>query len=291
MKVESKIAPAGGLSLAIFSVSWAAIFVRLCGAPPAVIAFQRLFFSCVILLPVFLFREVKSLDYSPGEWFAIVGAGFFLAMHFTAWISSLFFTFVASSLVILSAQPVFAAVISGVFLNEKIGITLIFAITLTITGALIIGYGDLITLEHGGFGDLLSLLGAFLAVLYLTIGRYIRQRHSLIGYIFPVYATAAIFMIPVVIISGNSFFDYPLYDYMYFILLAIVPTIIGHGMMNWSLKHFDNTTVNLSILGEPVIASVLAAFILNEIPGIQSYIGGALIFTGVYIGVTRGRSK
>src|SRR3989304_10577307 len=172
------------LILAVFSVSWAAILIKLCTAPPLVIAFYRMFMASVILFPLVFLKHFPALKQLLSEVPKLsILSGIFLGLHFAFWVTSLFYTSVSSSVVIVATQPVFVALFSLIFLKEKATLLVWLGILLALFGVSIIGGGDFANLK----GDLLALLGAIMAAGYLTLGSNIREKFHLAPYIFLVY--------------------------------------------------------------------------------------------------------
>ncbi len=275
------------LLLAVFSVSWAAIFIKLCSAPPLVIAFYRMFMASVLLAPFILlkyFSDLKQL-LTEAPKLALL-SGLFLGLHFALWVSSLFYTSVASSVVIVATQPVFVALFSLIFLKEKATLLVWLGIILALVGVGIIGGGDFANLK----GDLLALLGAIMAAAYLTVGRNLRKKFHLAAYIFVVYSVSSMVLASFILIFGDSFSPLGLENMGWFLLLAVVPTLIGHSLYNWLLKYIKAYLVGISILGEPLGASVWAFLIFKEVPPSSLYVGAVLIIAGVSLAL-RGEWK
>jgi len=118
---------------------------------------------------------------------------------------------------------------------------------------------------------------------YLLVGRKLRRHLSLLSYIFLVYATAAVFLIILCLVTGHAFSDYPRQTYLMFFLLAAVPQIIGHSSYNWALKYLPATLVGVATLGEPIGSTILAYLVLTETPTLAKIGGGVLILTGIYV--------
>jgi drug/metabolite transporter (DMT)-like permease len=289
------------LLTAIIAVSTASIFIRFVqanGVPSIVIAALRLSFATILLAPLVLTKywdEIKRVTRTE----ILLGAlaGFFLALHFATWISSLEYTSVASSAVFVSTGPLWVALLSPFLLNEKLGRTAILGLTLALAGGTVIGLSDACAWDDGiscpeimGFlqgrsmwGNFLALLGAWAVTGYLIIGRKIRTSMSLIPYIFLVYGLAATILIVFMFITGNSPLGYTPKSYVWIFLLAVIPQLIGHSMFNWALKHVPATYVAVSTLGEPLGSAILAIFILNEFPSNTVLLGGVLILTGIIL--------
>jgi drug/metabolite transporter (DMT)-like permease len=139
-------------------------------------------------------------------------------------------------------------------------------------------------------GDLLALSGAWMAAGYLLIGRRLRAGVALIPYIFVVYGIAAVVLIILMLGSGQSVVGYPPQTYIWLILLAIVPQILGHSSFNWALGYLSAAFVSISLLGEPIGSAVLAHILLDETPTFLKIIGAILILAGIYI-ASRGETS
>jgi Integral membrane protein DUF6. len=132
-------------------------------------------------------------------------------------------------------------------------------------------------------GNILALLGAIGVSLYLTLGKEVRNKYDLIPYIFFTYSFSAIILIVIGIITRQKFFGYDMHTYLMFFLVAFIPQILGHTAYNYSLKFLDPSFIAVTILGEPVIATIGAYFILKETPSTLEIIGACLILIGIYI--------
>ena len=278
------IEPYLGLATGIVAVSFASIFIRLAEAPSLVIAAGRLTIASLILAPAALIRgkeELRAL--TKGDLQLALLSGLFLGLHFATWISSLEYTSVASSVVFVSTSPIFVGLASRFLLKERVSRQMFVGIAISVLGGMIIGYGDFGLGLRELLGDLLAIAGAVAVSGYWLVGRRLRRQLSLLPYIFLVYATAAAFMIVLCLVTGHSFSGYPGQTYLMFFLLAVVPQIIGHSSFNWALKYLPATFVVISTLGEPVGSTILAHFILNEVPTLAKIGGGVLILAGIYI--------
>jgi len=278
------IEPYLGLATGIVAVSFASIFIRLAEAPSLVIAAGRLTIASLILAPAALIRgkeELRAL--TKGDLQLALLSGLFLGLHFATWISSLEYTSVASSVVFVSTSPIFVGLASRFLLKERVSRQMFVGIAISVLGGMIIGYGDFGLGLRELLGDLLAIAGAVAVSGYWLVGRRLRRQLSLLPYIFLVYATAAAFMIVLCLATGHSFSGYPRQTYLMFFLLAVVPQIIGHSSFNWALKYLPATFVVISTLGEPVGSTILAHFILNEVPTLAKIGGGVLILAGIYI--------
>ncbi|MCU9612748.1 DMT family transporter [Caldibacillus lycopersici] len=281
---QPKINPYLLIIIGVISVSTSAIFVKLSSAPSGVIAFYRLFFSVLILLPIFLIKyvhEIKQITIK--DWIYSIIAGVFLAFHFILWFESLNYTSVASSTVLVTLQPLFAFIGTYYFYKESLSIKTIISAVITIVGSVIISWGDFALNTKSLWGDLLALIACALITGYLLFGQSVRQRISSITYTFIVYSISSITLFIYAIMQEESLFPYPLEDWIYFLLLAIVPTLLGHSLFNWTLKWVSTNVISMAILFEPVGASLLAYILLKEKLVWTQLLGGFVVLIGLYI--------
>ncbi|QFT90330.1 EamA-like transporter family protein [Bacillus sp. THAF10] len=274
--------PYMALAVGVITVSASAIFVKLADAPAGVIAFYRLFFSVIFLLPIFLWKYVGELkNITKRDWFFSAIAGTFLAFHFILWFESLNYTSVASSTVLVTLQPLFAFLGTYIFFRERLSARAIISGILAVTGSFIISWGDFKISGMALFGDFLALIACALVTAYLLFGQDVRKRVSIITYTFIVYSFSCLTLFIYVLISGDSFTNYAASDWFWFIMLAIFPTLLGHSLFNWAIKYISTNVISMAILFEPIGAAVLAYFVLEEIVTYSQFAGGLLVILSV----------
>lgn len=287
------------LFMGLLAVSSASVLIRLAqqGAPSIVVAAGRLGFASIIIAPFALWKSGKQiLRFSFKQWILIILSGALLAIHFASWITSLEYTSIASSVVLVTTTPLWVALLSPFLLKEKIVRGVLFGLAFALVGGIIVGAAEVCSLENGGFtcedirrvfsgkgllGNFLALIGAWTAAGYLLIGRKVRPGISLLTYIFPVYLTAAIILIFWSVINGYSFQGISPESFLWILLLAIFPQIIGHSSYNWALGYLPASYVSIALLGEPVGAVILSLLILQETPTLLELVGGTLILLGI----------
>ena len=287
-----------GLGLGILAVSSASLIIRLAqsaGAPSLVIAAYRLGLASLVLAPFALWRQAAELRaFTSRQWLLVLTSGIFLGTHFAAWISSLAYTSVASSVVLVSASPLFVALLSATALRERPSRAVVAGLLLALGGAVVVGLSDACRpagcptwqsfWQGPAFaGDLLALLGALAFAIYLVVGRALRARVSLTSYIFTTYATAALLLGLVLWLVRLPIRGYSGPTYLWLTLLALVPQLVGHSAFNWALKYLPATLIAVALLGEPAGAIVLAALLLHEVPGLVELGGCLLILTGILL--------
>jgi drug/metabolite transporter (DMT)-like permease len=274
--------PYFALIVGVLAVSASAIFVKFSDAPSGVIAFYRLLFSVLFMLPVFLMKYVKELALiSKRDWIYATLAGVFLAFHFILWFESLNYTSVASSTVLVTLQPLFAFVGTFLFFKERFTLKAILCAVAAIVGSVIISWGDFQVSGTALFGDILALLACALVTAYLMFGQSVRKRISLITYTFVVYSISSIVLLLYVLIVGESLYPYPKNEWWNFILLALIPTLLGHSLFNWAIKWISTSIISMAILFEPVGATILAYYLLSEKVLFTQIIGGSIVIVGI----------
>jgi drug/metabolite transporter (DMT)-like permease len=293
--------PGLGLVLGILAASSASIFIRFAqqDAPSLVIAASRLALATLILAPFALSQRRKELKTLGKRRLALMLlSGVFLGLHFATWITSLRYTSVPSSVVLVTTSPLWVALLAPLFLKEKITRLVAVGLAIALAGSVIVGGGDACQLTASGLncetlsqalqgksllGNGLAIAGAWFAAFYLMIGRKVRSGLSLLTYTFIVYGTAAVTLLLMVAFSRQSLVGYTSRTYFYFLALAVIPQLLGHSSFNWALKFIPAAMVSLVLLGEPIASSILAYLILHEPPTILEVIGGVMILAGIYL--------
>jgi drug/metabolite transporter (DMT)-like permease len=277
-----------GLCFGVCAVSTAPILIKLTQAPALAIAAYRLGFAVALLYPAFYARRLRAhTPYTLSDLILSISAGLFLALHFATWISSLSFTSVASSIVLVSTTPIFAALIAHFFTRDSVSVHLWLAVAITFIGSVIIAWEDLRHAHTNFLGDMLALAGAVTGAGYLLVGRRARRSRDLLSYIFPLYFAAGTLLLISCLITGIPLGGYPSSAWLYLFLLALVPTVLGHSSINWSLKYFQPAVVGVFLLAEPIISIILAYFILSETPTGVKILGCAVVICGIALGIKR----
>jgi drug/metabolite transporter (DMT)-like permease len=289
MSDESRrpVSPFVGLIVGLVTVSTASTLIRLAqtaGVDPLAVAAWRLTLATLILAPPTLltrWRELGSLGRQ--ELLAMLGSGLLLAIHFAAWISSLALTSVAASVLLVSTNPLFVGLVSHLVLKERLTRRMVLGMLIAASGAVIIGLGDASGGQGELRGDLLALVGAISGAGYYMIGRQLRRRLSLLGYVFPVYGTAAVVLMAVAGLARVPMVGYEPRTWLWLLLLAVLPQIMGHSSLNWALAHLSATYVTLATLAEPLGSALLAWVFLREPLTGAAIAGGALVLLGVAV--------
>ena len=272
------------LGIGLIAVSVASIFIKLCDAPALVIATYRLTIASVFYLGYTGVKQGKFWQkFSIAQLKTIFVAAVFLTIHFSTWITSLKYTSVASSVILVQSAPIFVAFGSIVFLKERPSVLLIVGAVIALIGSIMISVLDYSDDKNAMTGNLLAIGGAIGAAGYLLAGRKIRGQVDIFSYVSAVYSLTAVALLIMAILNGASFFGFNTEVYLLFFAIAIFPQIIGHTSLNWALKYFSATAISIAILAEPIGASILAVFILGEQLTVVKIFWGTIILSGVLI--------
>ncbi|KXA90657.1 hypothetical protein AKJ62_00225 [candidate division MSBL1 archaeon SCGC-AAA259D14] len=271
------------IPIAVSAVSFAAIFIRFSDAHPVAISFYRFFFSTMILSIFVPFRIDEFKKITRREWITLLSTGFFLSFHMVAWVSSLNYTTVASSVVLVTAHPLLVSWISSRYLGEETSKRAYGGIIFALAGIFIMAFSDYSVSKWSLFGDLLAILAMFSVTGYIIRGRQLRQKFSVVTYAFCVYGFSTLFLAAFSLGFSTSFQIYPVREYLIFFSLALIPTMLGHTLYNWALKFVQARVVSVSLLGEPIGATILAFLILNEIPPTLTIFGASITLIGIFI--------
>ncbi len=272
------------LAVGVTAVSFAAILIRWCPAPALTIAFYRLLFAS-LFFGMFAGRQaLREWRAMPSRAFSLgVVSGVALAAHFASWITSLFYTSVASSVVLVSTAPIFVALGTRFILREPTRPLLFAGLAIAMTGAAMIAFADTDGGRDSLWGDLLAVVGAVSFSVYFLAGRILRRQLSTGAYVVMSYSVGAItlWLSTFVLQAPLGGFSWQVAGML--ALIALVPQVIGHTSFNWALKHLSAPTVSVLMLGEPVGASILAYLLLGEKISGWALAGGVATLLGVGI--------
>jgi drug/metabolite transporter (DMT)-like permease len=286
--VNEKERPPFNPSLALISgvlaVSTGAIFAKLAEAPALVIAAYRVGLASLILAPIAWWQaRDELLGLEKKDYMLALLSGFFLALHFSTWISSLSYTSVANSVVLVNTNPLWVGILTPLISKDRLTLMTKIGIVISVIGGAIVGAGDFATGGQALWGDFLALLGSICAAVYLLLGRNLRRKLSLLAYVIICYGSAAIILWVLVIALGLQVVGFSSGTYAAFAGMALISQIIGHTSYNWALKWFSASLIAVSLLGEPIGATILAYIIFDETLTWTKLIGGSLILAAIYL--------
>lgn len=279
------------LSIAVAVVSVGSILIRLAQAPALAVAFHRVFFATLALAPFALPKALRSWpSLTAAQGLLVLASGISLGVHFATWIASLSYTSVASSVLLVNMAPLFTLIFSRVFLAEIAPPAVKAAMALALGGASLIALGDWGGNTDSLLGDGLALAGAVTLSVYHVVGRSLRECVPLGAYVLAVWATAALTLAGFAWAFHVALLGYSTRTFALLLLLALGPTLAGHGLVNASLRVLPAPTVGLFLLGEPVGATLLAFLVFGEHPGLWTVSGGVLVLLALAFVVVKAKA-
>jgi drug/metabolite transporter (DMT)-like permease len=284
-KVRGRLAlPA--VAVGVLAVSAAAILIRLAEAPAIAVAFWRCALGAALLLPPALMRRER---FPRGrDLYVGVASGVALGAHFGFWISSLDHTSVAASVVLVSTQPVFVAILAYLLFGERTSPLSFAGILAALAGTAVIAGEDSVG-SAALLGNALALVGAVTIAIYVLIGRSSRTGGiGVLPYSVVVYSAAALALLPVALLFEVRLWGYSGETWLWLWAITLGPQIMGHTVFNWALRYVEAPVISGTILAEPVVSALLAWLILSEKPGVATVVGGAVVLSGLFL-LLRGR--
>lgn len=278
-----------GMGLLCFALS--PILVRMANEAPGIaVATWRSILSVLLLAPFALCSIGNELKrFTRREWLLVLSAGILLGLHFVTFIESLYHTTVASATVLVWTNPIFIAVLGYLFLKEAVSRPLAVGIGIAVLGMALVGWGDATstvqTAPRPVLGNLLALSAAVVLSIYLLIGRVVRQRYSWLAYVFPLYFIVALTTLLMAFAFDIPLLGYDLKVYGLILLMALGPSLIGHGSFNYAVRYLPAALLGVLALLEPVGASIAAYFLFDEIPAALAVVGLVVVLVGIGYGV------
>jgi drug/metabolite transporter (DMT)-like permease len=268
--------------MGVICISFGAIFARYADSPALVKSAYRVGIAAVIVVPfALIFYRREYLKLSRREIFLNVLSGAFLAAHFATWITSLDYTSVASSVMLVDTIPVWVAVFNLAFGVTRPNRTMWMCVILSVVGAAIVGYGDISFDKRALWGDALAVAGAAAAAADIVCGKEVRGKLGLVPYIALCYGTAAVILWAAVLVMGYPLSGFSAVTWGAFAGSALMSQILGHSSYNWALGYFSSGFVGIMLLGEPIGSAILAYALFGEIPTPVKFVGFALLMTAI----------
>ena len=231
------------------------------------IAAYRLVFAALLLTPFAFAVGVKALRTFIGrDWIRIGAAGICLAIHFAAWISSLAYTSVASSVALVTSHPLWVALLGYWLAGDRVGRLTLAGIALTMVGAAAIFWSD----QAAGAGpaplagNLLAIVGAVSVAGYILLARSMRGAIGTLGYVWVVYSIAAVLLVVGAAAARSLLTALSAAGLTFVLAMAVGPQLIGHTAINYAARHLRPTMVSVATLGEPVLSAALVWAVLGE---------------------------
>lgn len=273
------------VTIGVLSVSTTSIFVLLANqAPTEIIAFYRLFFPIIFMIPFMWKNHRHEFKVLRGkEWLLTILAGLLLSLHFIFWFESLSLTTIASTIIFITLQPIFMFIVTYILYHERVSAGAIISVFIALLGSFIIGWGDSRLGNQALIGDIIAIFSAIMLTIYYLFGQKVRPRLPLITYLFIVYSIGALILLFYNVLLQQSFTGYSFTTYICLLLLAVIPTFCGQLLFNWALRWVNSSTVSIGMILVPVITTILAYIIFDEHITYSRWLGGTIVIFGLFL--------
>jgi drug/metabolite transporter (DMT)-like permease len=221
------------------------------------------------------------------------GYGLIAALHFFFYITSLSFTTAAHSLAIIYTAPIFVTLLSAWLLKEPTHARQWLGVVVAVVGVFILSGLEPRLNERILFGDFLALLSAVTFGFYSVAGRYERERYPLLVYASRVYGVAALWLLPVALLTLPSARDgsFGAKQVLSVVAMGLGSLALGHTLYNAALRRVHATYVNIIASQEVTGGIILSWLILAQVPSLNSLVGALVTLVGTGMVLKSGVSR
>jgi len=270
------------LVLGVFASSASFVFIRESTEAPVMLAAYRLLLTVLLISPLFIRDYRRFHKGTLSELFqSAIFPGLVLAIHFITWVIGARMTTGANATLIVSLVPLVMPFFMLFMYQEKITRNEIIATGLALLGMIVLSVGDFSISADYLTGDLVCLVSMILFGYYLALAKNSAKYDSIWLYVFPMYLLAGLFCFILALFFSSPLHSYSPYEGLMIFLLAVVPTIGGHTILNYSMQKFRGQTVGIISMGQFIFAGIIAYFIYLEVPTMEFYIASFLFLISV----------
>ncbi len=259
------------------------MFVRWAQAPGPITIFYRLLLAVLILLPFFARRCARECTIKRSNIIFPLLGGFVSAFDIGLWSVSLSYTTVSNAILIGNVAPLWVALAGLLFFHERLKRDFWIGLLLTISGAVLIMGSDFLLHPRLGLGDLMALGSSFFYATYYLFTERGRKTMDALSYSWLVAVSASATLLVINLLLEYPFTGYPAQTWLIFLGAALTAQIIGYLSVSYALGHLPASVVSPTMIGQPVLATLLAIPLLGEIPFPIQVLGGIVALAGIYI--------
>ena len=275
----------------VFAMSTAVVIIKMVKVDPATLAAYRQFLAALVLAPLFL-RGLKDFNYTQAHLRHSMFAGVVLGLHFVSWIIGVRMTLAANSALMVNLVPAFSPIFLFLMVKEKLNRKELLATGLSLLGVVLLLLQEFQVSNESVSGVVVCILSINLYIVYIVLARRNKDRfNSVFVYIVPLYVTGGLVALAASFLLGENHLDYPLTDWLWVLALGLIPTVLGHSGINWSMRHFRGQTVALASLNHFIFTTVLAYFFLQEVPGSSFYLAVLFIVPAALLAILNNREN
>ena len=271
------------LALGVYCCSTSVIMIKACQVHPVLLSAYRLLGAAVLLSPLF-FRDLRRCgSFKVTQLRRTILPGAIMGGHLILWIIGARLTGAANAALIINMTPIVMPFLLFALMRERLTRGEFIGTGIAIVGMVALGAADFQLGARHLLGDALCFASMVLLAMYMALGRKNRDFPSIWLYVVPLYFVGGCMCLGI-----SLFFVRPpgiasAQDLLITLGLIVVPTIIGHSIMNYSMKHIRGQIVSLVNLGQFIFAGVMAFYWLAETPDWSFYAASAVIVIGAAV--------
>ena len=210
-------------------------------------------------------------------------AGFFFAGDLFCWHWALEFTSVANSTILANCAPIFVTLVAWLFFRERVTSTFLMGLVIALTGAvMLVGAGFSMSTQTW-FGDMLGIITAMFYAGYILSIKQARAQFAT-GTIMAWSGTVAcLLLLPATLSFGETLIAPTWQGWTILIAIALICQVGGQGLIAYALAHLPASFSSVTLLLQPVLATIFAWLILTEKIGFWQAVGGLIVLGGIFL--------
>ncbi|MBD3421020.1 MAG: EamA family transporter [Chitinivibrionales bacterium] len=272
------------LLFGVYMCSTAVILIKVSAVHPFVLAASRQLIAAAMLTPLCVGELRSSPDISVAKLIKAAWLpGILLGLHFMSWIVAARMTLAANASLIVNMVPVVMPFIMIVLVEERLNAGEVVGTILATAGILALGVADFHISRQTFLGDALAFGSMLMFACYLGLARRSRKNLSLWVYVVPVYWAGGLFCLPFALMHIEM--SYTMAEIMIILGLAVLPTVLGHSILNYSMQKMRGQIVSILNLGQFIFAGIMGYFLLHEIPQPVFYAASLCIVCGAFTAI------
>jgi len=271
------------LATGILSLGMTAMFVRWANAPGPVTGFYRLAIATALTAPLFARRGGAQASIPRAHLLIPLLGGLFAAGDFALWNTSVLYTTASNATLLGNTAPLWVALAAWLFFREHLRLDFWLGLALALTGAIFIVGRDFLLHPSLGAGDLMACGAAIFYAAYMLTTQRGRVKLDVFRYWWLASLSASFGLLAITWIMGFKLTGYPANSWLVFLATAIVSQIIGYMSISYALGHLPASVVSPSLIGQPIVTTILAIPLLGEMPGTIQIVGGVVALAGIYL--------
>ncbi len=255
------------------------------GIAPMVIAAARCAVAAIaigVVMPRATANAVRALR--PRDRWALPMVGLLLAAHFGLFLGGLATTSLPAAVALVSLEPLAVVVAAWVAFGLRPTRGEGAGVVVASVGAMIVASGAG-SGEHRITGDLLVLGAVVLYGAYVAAARGLRDAMPMMPYAASVYGVAALALLPIAIATRGATSSAPAWSWGAVVALGLVPTLIGHTLVQRAARRISPAIVALTSPGETIGSIVIGAVALGTMPSAREAVGTAVVIAGATIAI------